>query len=221
LSVGVGEARAGFTQLTTPSQLNPADITPIYAGVDGSRAASPVTLVAGSNQVTISDSPTVGFLRADQGATWQGGFASSTKLLWDVNSTGTAYGGPVTVAFATGVSEAGFQIQQSDPVSTTFTATVYEGSTSGLVFTVTVPGYTTGGGTVGFIGVKATGSDFITSIVVSSVDSSNTQYNNDFAIGPVTVGGQAVPEPSSMILMGLGLASAVSFGCRRLTRKTV
>jgi hypothetical protein len=222
LLLGVaGQAGAGFIQLTNTSQLNAGDTTAIYAGTDGTHLDSPIVLPAGGNVLTFSDNPAVGFLRADQGNTWTGAFADGTKLLWNIDSTGSFYGGPDTITLANGVTEAGLQVQQDNAANTTFTAQVFNGATLGLTITVTVPaGTVPGPGNLGFIGFQATGGDVITKIVISSADASSSTFNNDFAIGPVVFGTPSVqtPEPSSVALLGLGLAAAAC-GLRRLARK--
>ena len=203
-----GSARADFSQLTSASQLSASDVTATYPGADDTRVNSPVVVATGGNTLTISDTPAVGFLRVNQGPNWTGGFVAGTTLLWNIDSTGSVYGGPDTIAFATGVTEAGFLVQQDDPANTTFTATVYEGTTAKLTSTVLVtPG--TGGGNLGFIGFAATNGDVITSIVLSSVDASDATYDNDFVIAPVSFSPlSSVPEPSTVALTVVGLASA-------------
>jgi hypothetical protein len=212
---GAGEVKASIVQLFTPAALNPGDTTAIYAGNDGDHFASPITLPAGGNTLTFSDLAAAGFLRADQGNTWTGGFANGTKLLWDIDSTGSFFGGPVSIALATGVTELGLLVQQDNPANTTFSVTAFNGATSFGPFTVSVL-TGSGGGNVGFLGFQATGSDVITKIIISSVDSSNTTFNNDFAMGPVTFGSPTtVPEPSTLILSGLGAIGLYFRGWRR------
>jgi hypothetical protein len=66
-----------------------------------------------------------------------------------------------------------------------------------------------GAGNTGFLGVQATGSDVITSLVISSVDSVDTSYNNDFAMGPVTL---SVPEPSGLALASVSTLCLMAYG---------
>jgi hypothetical protein len=84
---------------------------------------------------------------------------------------------------------------------------------------VTVPDSGTGAGNLGFIGFRATGADVITSIQISSVDSVNDAFNNDFAMGPVTFGEvtppPAVPEPSSLVLGGFSIVGLLAYGILR------
>lgn len=204
-----GQSKAGVIQLTDPSQLSASDTTAIYSGADGDYVTSPYSISAGGNTLTFSTNTGTDFERVDQGNSWTGAFSSGTKLLWDLDANNTI-GGPVTVGFASGVLEAGLSVQQDHPVDTTFTATVFlDGSTNpGLTITVPVTDSGTGPGNLGFIGFRATGSDVITSIVISSTDSVNTSYNNDFAMGPVTSTtiGSVVPEPSSLALASVSSA---------------
>ena len=69
-----------------------------------------------------------------------------------------------------------------------------------MTITVTVPG----SGGLGFIGFKDTVDSSITSILISSVDSLDSSFNNDFAMGPVTFGTPTVPpgipEPSTFAI---------------------
>jgi hypothetical protein len=214
---GVGHAQASIVQLLSASSLNPADSTAIYPGNDGDREPSGVTASAGGNTLTFTDTATVGFLRADQGNTWNpGAFPNGTKLLWDIDSTGSFYGGPVTIAFNSSVHEAGLFVQQDQPDNTTFSVTAFNGATSFGPFNVSVLAGT-GNGNLGFLGVQATGSDVITKLVISSVDSVNTTFNNDFAMGPVTFGsgGAAVPEPSTLALAGVCTLGLFVYGRRR------
>jgi len=166
-----------------------------------------------------SDDPAIGFKRVDQGNGSAGDFAAGTTLLWDINANGNAYSTTGdTIAFGTPVTEAGLQVQADQLNSTKFTAQVFSASSS-ETFTITTAA--TGAASLGFLGFRATGGDVITKIVITSTDLANTTFNNDFAIGPVTFGSDvaAVPEPSTFMMAGLGVAAFVAYRRRRLARK--
>jgi hypothetical protein len=211
-----GPAAAGFVQITDPSGLSAGDTTAIYTGVDGDQVTSPYSLSAGGTLLTFSNAAGSDFTRVDQGNSWIGAFPNGTKLLWNMDSNSNI-GGDTTIAFAPAVTEMGLSVQQDHAVDTTFTATVFEGTTPELTIMVTVPDNGTGTGNLGFIGFRATGSDFISSVVISSTDSSDSSFNDDFAMGPVTFGSAAVtavPDPASLTLLGLGAAGLVGYGWR-------
>jgi hypothetical protein len=213
----IAQLRAGAIQLTDPSQLSPSDTTAIYTGVDGDQIASPYVLAATGNILTFSTTGT-DFTRVDEGTSWIGAFPNGTKLLWDVNSNDNI-GGPVTVSFANPLHELGLSVQQDNAVDTTFNFQAFNGNTSLGTFSVTVPdsGPPSVGNT-GFLGVQASGSDVITSLVISSTDSVNSSFNNDFAMGPVTFGNQVIPEPSSIVLASISSVGMVVYGWRRRQR---
>jgi hypothetical protein len=213
----VGQAQAGFIQLFSPADLNPADTTAIYTGADGDLVASPYHLAAGGNTLTFTATTGTEFQRADQGMTWTpGAFPNGTKLLWTFDPVANSYS-PVSIGFASTVTEVGLQVQQDHPVNTTFTATVFSGTTPELTITVVVPD-SGGNGNLGFIGFRATASDTITSLNISSVDSTDTTFNNDFAMGPVTFPGTAVPEPTTLVMAGISTLGLL-FVCGRRRRK--
>src|SRR5262249_12752088 len=214
LAAGAGPAQAGFVQLLSPSDLDPSDTTAIYAGNDGDVVPSPVMLAAGGNTLTFTALTGVQFQRVDQGVSWTpGAFPDGTKLLWTLDPAANV-GSAVSIGFATGVTEMGLQVQQDNLADTTFTATVFNGANQGLQVMVTVPNGT-GNGNLGFIGFRATGSDIITSITISSTDSTDSSFDNDFAMGPVTfsVPGPppAVPEPSSVVLAGFSTLGLLAY----------
>lgn len=221
----IAQARAGAIQLTDPSQLSPSDTTATYTGSDGDSEPSPYSVSAGGNTLTFTTSTTTDFERVDAGGpNWTlSPFPTGTKLLWDLDSSlpNGVVGGPVTISFGTGVHEAGLQIQPDNYTgTTTFTEDVYNGNALIGSFTVTDP-QTSPSGNLAFIGAQATGSDVITSIVISSVDSVDpTTYNNDFAMGPVTFGAaiSSVPEPSSLALASVSTLGLMLYGWRRRPR---
>jgi hypothetical protein len=138
LAAAAPAAAAGFVQITDPSGLSAGDTTATYTGVDGEQVASPYSLSAGSTTLTFSTASATDFSRVDEGTSWIGAFPNGHKLLWDLDSAGDV-GGPVTTAFAPAVTEMGLSVQQDHSVDTTFTATVYEGTTPELTIMVTVP----------------------------------------------------------------------------------
>jgi hypothetical protein len=223
LLVGVAPAQAGFVQLFSPGDLNAGDTTAIYTGADGDVITSPYNLAAGGNTLTFT-AQTAGqnFQRADQGVSWNGAFPDGTKLLWTLDPAANA-GSSVTISFANPVLEMGLQVQQDHPADTTFTAAVFNGATQGLQVMVTVPDSGTGAGNLGFIGFRATGADVITSVTISSVDSMDPSFNNDFAMGPVTFGSLTpppIPEPSSIVLGGFAVIGVFGYGYLRRKPKT-
>jgi hypothetical protein len=204
----VGQAQAGYMQIFTPGGLSGSDTTASYTGADGDVIASPYTLAAGGNTLTFTTDSGNPFQRVDQGTSWTGAFPDGTKLLWtldpDSNTASSA-----TIAFANPVLEVGLSVQQDDSAATTFTATAFSGTTAELKITVDVAAT----GALGFLGFKATGGDTITSIQISSTES-NTSFNNDFAMGPVTFGSpppppNAVPEPSTLAIGTIGALGLV------------
>jgi hypothetical protein len=219
----VGQAGATIIQLASPAGFNGVDTTAIYTGNDNGNGTdvlnSPYVLSAGGNTLTFTNTGGQ-FLRADQGNTWTpGAYPNGTKLLWNINPNTNQAQGPITITFATGVHEFGFSVQQdnSNAGTTTWTFGV-NGNSSGFTASA-ANGPVNTNGVLTFIGLQDTADNGITSLTISSSDTSSLGLANDFVLGPVTFGPQqvaTVPEPSPLVLGGL--CSLGLFVARRLRR---
>lgn len=196
-----------FTVFATRADQNPTDIIDWgQLGAPGSLVSSPanVTSFNGLNATVGIAGPNM--VAMQQGVTWNGNFDFGENLLWTGNPNfipGTGPG-PITLTFASGVSSVGFEISADFFGNFTATLQVYNGSN--LLFTLIGNGVSNsnGDGSALFMGVGDLSGANITKIVISEQDANAT---NDFAIDAVslTTGGQTVPEPSSMALLGSGL----------------
>lgn len=201
---------ADAVQLTSSSQLSPSDTTITYpttgvvvtspGGLDPAVGVpNPLVITAGGNTLTFSKPS--GLFVVDS-------FFGPNTLY-----TGNAYqqeGGPITIDFATGVTEAGFMALANftGPPGFAFTLTAFNGAA--VLGTFSVETFGTSGGV--FLGLRTTGGDVITRLVVNHTIS-------DFAIGPVTFGtAQAVPEPATLLLLSTGLAGAGAIARKRRKR---
>lgn len=215
---GVSPAHAGFLQLGSASDLNPADTIATYTGSDGDLEASPYVLVAGTNTLTFTTADGGNFFRADQGDSWTpGAFPNGTPLLVSVDPN-TGVGSAVTITFATPITEVGLYVQQNVPVDTTFTATV-NGTSPSLTAMVFVPD-SGGNGNLGFIGFAATGGDLILSLVILSSDG-NSADDSQFAMGPLIGPFGTVPEPTTLSLGFISILGLVAYRLHRRMRRAV
>lgn len=199
--------QAGAVQLTSAGQLNPSDTTVTYpltgvvvtspGGLDPAVGVpNPLVLSAGGNTLTFSKP--------------SGLFVTNSFFGPDTLYTGNAYqqgSGPITIDFATGVTEAGFLAipNFSGPPGFAFTLTAFNGAAVLGTFSVDTSGAFNGV----FLGVRATGGDVITRLVINHTIP-------DFAIGPVTFGtAQPVPEPATLLLLSTGLAGVGAMARKR------
>jgi len=184
---------AGVVQLTSPSQLSQGAITGIYLQPNNTILPSPYSLTAGGNTLTFTQSGN--FLILTQGVNFAGDFPPSTKII------STLGRGPITIDFANPVREFGFLMQNNVNPQLINTFSVFNGAMLLGSFNGSLqPGTRL---PLFFDGARATDSDVITRIIVTGAPGFGP---DDFVIGPVTFVVEPVPEPTTLLLLGTGLA---------------
>ena len=175
-------ARASAIQLTDASQLSTGGSVVTFPGLLSDPFAFDLT--GGSVTLTFSTLGLFTVLDSD-GVSFD--FPANTTLL--VNNLQS---GPLTISFSTGVREVGVFAQSLALDTEAFTFDLFHnGSTLGTF--ETGPADNSGlPGVALFIGARATGSDLITQLTI------NEFFNNDFVIGPVTVGEAIAAEPVTL-----------------------
>jgi hypothetical protein len=209
LVVGAVRAQAGVVEVTDFASLAANDaihwgqLGPDFTALPRSVGAT----TAGGLAVTARTRDSSGLLRIDEGGSWIGNFSPGDKLL---NNNSTKYS-PLTIMFATPVFGAGADIQLDG--NQPFTATIRAFDGNRLLGTFTEGGVSTQdeNGSAIFIGVKDTNAE-ITRIVFGLSHPPKT--DSDFAIDSLRVRTSAVPEPSSLILLGLGGQAVAGFAWR-------
>lgn len=192
-----------FTTYATRVQQNPNDIIDWgQLGPDLTASSSPASVTSFNGLgATVSIAGTTMFTVVDYFGSWIGNFEAGENLLYTGNQEGGGPG-PMTIAFATGVSSVGFQVQ--DVFFGGFTATLQAFNGSNPLFSLMMNGMSNGNndGSAIFMGIGDLTGPNITSIVISDQGVSDA---NDFAINAVSLVTSSVPEPSSIALLSSGL----------------
>jgi hypothetical protein len=197
-------ADAGLVQITDASGLGAGDTTAAYTGADGAIVTAPYVLSAGGNTLTYTEVNGSQFLRQTQGSSFSGNFAPGTAVLDTSNG-----GGPVDISFGSAVGEVGLGAQSIIFGTHTFTITAFDGTENLGSFDVG------GDGHVSFLGVRATGTDVITSIEISSDDNNFAMAEASFGTASVSV---ASPEPSTLISASIAGLAGVGVAWRKRRR---
>jgi hypothetical protein len=202
-------AQAGAIQLNDFSDMSAGRTSVPFPG---GAPANPLTMTAGAINLTYS-TDFFGFT-LDDGSLFAFPPPMTPILL---NNQGN---GPITIEFSTGIQEFGFLAQNVAPDTETFTFEVFGPTSLVKTFFVGPANNTVPPGVALFLGARATDTDVITRLVVSSA-STFPSSDNFFAVGPVTFvevpAAEPVPEPASLLLLGSGLLAA---GVRVRQRRT-
>jgi hypothetical protein len=209
------QAHAGIMLVTSPAALGPNDsIDWGQLGAANTGLSSPQAVMSGGGlSAMVSTTDPAGLIRFDQtnnGSTWNGNFTVGDKL---INNNSLSYF-PFTITFGSPVLGAGANIDLDHFGPFTATIEAFDGNTSLGTFTEDGNSTSNADGSAIFIGVLDTNAE-ITSIVFGI--NNPPASAGDIAINTLQLvtAPTAVPEPASVALLGLGVASLAGYAWRR------
>jgi hypothetical protein len=205
LTAAARSAAAGTMGITTETELKNNGhldwgvLGPSFASVSNA-FTTPVPGIGGLN---ITGSQAGGdFFRVDQSSSdWNGNFGTGESLLWSF------FGGPMTLTFNTAITGFGMQIEADDFGAFTARIEAFDAANVSLgVFSRAGTATANGDDSAIFLGILSDVRD-VRSIRLSLTSSAGDI--SDFAINSPIIQDTPVPEPTSMVLLGTGIATVV------------
>jgi hypothetical protein len=216
LAVTGAQALAATILVTNPANLGAnasATIAPL--GTDYSEVAqgTSVTLTGDPSRSVAFSNDGALLSRVDEGGSWGGNFLLDEALLWSggFDVDGNLFdGGTLTLTFNAKVQGVGARIQRLDYGTFGVTVKAFNGTT--LLGSFLASGLESTGdqdGSAPFIGIRDTAAR-ITSVTFSVSDGSFAINGPLVNTTPGGGGGNGVPEPFTVSLVGLGLAGVAA-----------